>query len=128
MPRTSAWPPSSPARAPSDVRLRYSYRAPATEPSTWRAPARNQRGDGGANHQPGAVSTTGSPAWSAAMTTTTVPVTIDDPVNHAIMTVSEDQLQGFSPDPFGEIARRSGVPQSMVLSRVRAMLEAGVIR
>ena len=62
------------------------------------------------------------------MSTVSVPFSIDDPVNAAILAVSEDQLQGFQRDPFGEIARRAGVPLPVVLERVRAMLKAGTIR
>ena len=58
----------------------------------------------------------------------TVPVWIDDPVNAAILAVSEDRLQGFVLDPFGEIAQRSGVPVETVLERIVAMLQAGTIR
>ncbi|MGD9894626.1 MAG: Lrp/AsnC family transcriptional regulator [Dehalococcoidia bacterium] len=62
------------------------------------------------------------------MTTTRVPTGIDDPVNTAILAVSEDQLQGFQRDPLGVIAARSGVPVPLVIERIRAMLEAGTIR
>lgn len=57
-----------------------------------------------------------------------VPVAHTDPVNARILAVSEDRIQGFTPDPFGEISRLSGVPLPVVLERIRAMLEAGVIR
>jgi DNA-binding Lrp family transcriptional regulator len=57
-----------------------------------------------------------------------VPVEIADEVNAKILAVSEDQLQGFQRDPFGVVAERTGLAQSVVLERVRAMLEAGVIR
>lgn len=57
-----------------------------------------------------------------------LPIRIDDPTNAAILAVSEDRIQGFLPDPFGEIARLSEVPVETVLERIRAMLEAGVIR
>jgi hypothetical protein len=57
-----------------------------------------------------------------------VPVEITDPVNARILAVSEDRLPGFQPDPFGEIARLSGVALDTVLERIRAMLSAGVIR
>lgn len=57
-----------------------------------------------------------------------VPVEITDPVNARILAVSEDQVAGFSLDPFGEIARRCGLPVGVVLERLRAMLEAGTIR
>ena len=60
--------------------------------------------------------------------TSTVPVWIDDPVNAAILAVSEDRLQGFQLDPFGEIAERSGVDVATVLERIVAMLRAGTIR
>jgi DNA-binding Lrp family transcriptional regulator len=56
------------------------------------------------------------------------PLNLDDPVNAAILNVSEDQLEGFHVDPFGEIARRSGVALDTVLERIRALLEAGTIR
>lgn len=57
-----------------------------------------------------------------------VPVSTDDPVNAAILSVSEDQIQGFSATPFADIADRSGVALDTVLERIRAMLDAGVIR
>ncbi len=62
------------------------------------------------------------------MSTATIPVRFDDPVNAAILAVSEDQLRGFQRDPFGEIARRSGVDLDTVVDRVRAMLRSGTIR
>ncbi|MGF1633931.1 MAG: Lrp/AsnC family transcriptional regulator [Phycisphaerae bacterium] len=57
-----------------------------------------------------------------------VPVDIADPTNAAILAVSEDRLQGFQPDPIGAIAEQSGLSAEVVVERVRAMLEAGVIR
>ena len=62
------------------------------------------------------------------MTTTTVPIEFDDPVNAAILAVSEDRLQGFQRDPLGEISRRSGVELPVVIERIQAMLRAGTIR
>jgi hypothetical protein len=62
------------------------------------------------------------------MTTASVPLALDDPVNTAILAVSEDKLEGFQRDPFGEISRRSGVRVETVIERVRALLEAGTIR
>ena len=59
---------------------------------------------------------------------TSVPVSIDDPTNVAILTVSEDQLGGFQRDPLAEIASRSGIALEAVAGRLQAMLEAGVIR
>ncbi|HTU71277.1 MAG TPA: hypothetical protein VMF11_13280 [Candidatus Baltobacteraceae bacterium] len=58
----------------------------------------------------------------------TVPASISDPVNAAILAVSEDRLAGFQEDPFGEIAARSGIEPEIVLERVVAMLRAGTIR
>ena len=57
-----------------------------------------------------------------------VPAAIDDPINAAILRVSEDTLQGFQADPFGEIAALSGSPVGTVIERIRAMLRAGTIR
>lgn len=58
----------------------------------------------------------------------TVPVSVHDPVNARILSVSEDKVQGFQRDPLGEIARLSGVDLPTVAERVAAMLRAGVIR
>jgi DNA-binding Lrp family transcriptional regulator len=58
----------------------------------------------------------------------TVSAAISDPVNAAILAVSEDRLQGFQEDPFGEIAARSGLEPEVVMERVVAMLRAGTIR
>ena len=38
------------------------------------------------------------------MSTISVPLALDDPVNTAILAVSEDTLEAFQRDPFGEIA------------------------
>ncbi len=62
------------------------------------------------------------------MTTETTPVRFDDPTNAALLAVSEDKLQGFQRDPFGEISRRSDIPLPVVVERVREMLRAGTIR
>ena len=56
------------------------------------------------------------------------PTAVGDPVNAAILAVSEDRLTGFRRDPLGDVAALSGVPAPVVAGRVRAMLEAGVIR
>ncbi len=53
---------------------------------------------------------------------------ISDPVNAAILAVSEDRLAGFQTDPFGEIASRSGIPVETVIERIVAMLRGGTIR
>ncbi|BDE05765.1 hypothetical protein WPS_10410 [Vulcanimicrobium alpinum] len=60
--------------------------------------------------------------------TSTAPVWIDDPTNAAILAISEDRLQGFQLDPFGEIAERSGIDVATVLERIVAMLRSGTIR
>ncbi len=52
----------------------------------------------------------------------------NDPLNAQILAISEDKIQGFVREPFGEVARLSGVPEALVLERIRAMLEAGTIR
>ncbi len=57
-----------------------------------------------------------------------VPVTVSDPVNAAILAVSEDRLEGFQADPFGAIAAKSGIPVETVIERIAAMLRAGTIR
>lgn len=59
---------------------------------------------------------------------TTAPIDVADPINAKILAVSEDKLQGFQPDPFGEIATQTGLARELVVERVRAMLDAGVIR
>ena len=65
---------------------------------------------------------TGAGAAAAA------PAGVDDPVNAAILAVSEDRVRGFRRDPLGDIAERSGVAPPVVVARIRAMLEAGTIR
>ncbi len=62
------------------------------------------------------------------MKTLTLPISIHDPINARILSVSEDRIQGFLIDPFGEIAALSELPVETVIERVRGMLEAGVIR
>ena len=57
-----------------------------------------------------------------------VPTEHDDPLNAQILSVSEDLVAGFQEKPFHIIAQQSDVPLETVLTRIRAMLEAGVIR
>ena len=64
----------------------------------------------------------------ATPTPPAVPATVDDPVNAAILAVSEDTIQGFSEDPLEEIADASGVPLPVVIERIQGMLRAGTIR
>ena len=56
------------------------------------------------------------------------PTSLTDPINARILTVSEDRLQGFSPDPFGDLATLCELPVDVVLTRLRALQGAGVIR
>lgn len=60
--------------------------------------------------------------------TDSVPVSIDDPVNKQILSVSEDQIAGFTRTPLEDIAELSGVDLDTVITRIRAMLQAGNIR
>jgi hypothetical protein len=60
--------------------------------------------------------------------TSTLPIWIDDPVNSAILAVSEDRLAGFQLDPFGAVAQTAGIDVATVLERVVAMVRAGTIR
>jgi AsnC-like ligand binding domain len=69
-----------------------------------------------------------SKAHTAPSGDLSIPLELDDPINTAILAVSEDKLEGFQRDPFGEISVRSGVPVSVVIERVRALLAAGTIR
>jgi len=62
------------------------------------------------------------------MSTATIPVEISDPINAKILEIAEDSLQGFQVDPLGEIARQTELDINTVIERIRAMLEAGVIR
>ncbi len=57
-----------------------------------------------------------------------IPIEHTDPVNAAILAVSEDLVSGYHRLPFHAIAEKSGVQLDSVLIRIRAMLEAGVIR
>ena len=56
------------------------------------------------------------------------PVGVDDPVNAAILKISEDRIAGFQRDPLGAIAAASGVDVETVIARIGAMLRAGTIR
>lgn len=65
---------------------------------------------------------------TTAVQSTAPPSEVTDPINAAILAVSEDRIAGFLRDPFGEIATRAGVPLPTVLERLRVMLAAGTIR
>ncbi len=58
----------------------------------------------------------------------TEPTSIVDPINAAILSVSEDRIQGFQRDPIGVIAQESGIDIETVVSRIQAMLRSGTIR
>lgn len=64
-----------------------------------------------------------------AMTTPTVtPTAHTEEINARILAVSEDRIQGFVRDPFGEIAEKAGLDPELVMERIRAMMRAGTIR
>ena len=51
-----------------------------------------------------------------------------DAINRRILEVSEDRIRGFVREPFEEIARRTDLESDVVVERIHAMLQAGVIR
>src|SRR5437868_2518422 len=69
-----------------------------------------------------------APMMRSMPTVAEVPIAHTDPVNAQILAISEDRIQGFVRDPFGEIAEKSGVDIDTVFERIRAMLRAGTIR
>lgn len=62
------------------------------------------------------------------MTAPDTPIAHTDPVNAQILSISEDRIQGFVRDPFGEIAAKAGLEPELVMERIRAMLDGGTIR
>lgn len=62
------------------------------------------------------------------MSTLNIPAELNDPINARILSVSEDRIAGFLPDPIDEIAAVSGVEVQTVIERIQAMLRAGTIR
>lgn len=60
--------------------------------------------------------------------TSTIPTSISDPINAKILSVSEDLISGFQRYPFQLISEKSGVELDIVIERIRAMLEEGIIR
>jgi hypothetical protein len=64
------------------------------------------------------------------MTTEAPPLPIEttDPVNAAILAVSEDKIAGFMADPIAAIAQLSGIDVATVRQRLAAMLAGGTIR
>ncbi len=57
-----------------------------------------------------------------------IPTEISDPINARILAVSEDRIAGFVNEPFAQIAFAAELREDVVIARLRAMLEAGVIR
>ncbi len=53
---------------------------------------------------------------------------LQDADNRTILSIAEDQLVGFLRHPFALIAERTGLSESFVIERLRAMLAAGVLR
>ena len=74
------------------------------------------------------VSPANAPSPGAGVLAPTVPTEISDPVNARILAVSEDRIAGFVNEPFAEIAFAADLPDAVVITRLRAMLECGVIR
>lgn len=58
----------------------------------------------------------------------TIPVEHTDSINAQILAISEDLVSGFQRQPFHVIAEKSGVPLDVVIERIRAMVEAGIVR
>ncbi|MCU0748865.1 MAG: Lrp/AsnC family transcriptional regulator, partial [Akkermansiaceae bacterium] len=58
----------------------------------------------------------------------TIPIEHNDPINAQILAISEDLIAGFQRQPFHVIAEKSGVPLETVIERIRAMVQAGIIR
>lgn len=57
-----------------------------------------------------------------------IPFSFEDPVNKAILAVSEDRIAGFLRQPLHAIAEKSGIPLETVIERIQAMLRAGTVR
>ena len=64
------------------------------------------------------------------MSTAALPIPTEhtEEINARILAISEDRIRGFSATPFQDIARLSELPLETVVERIRAMVEAGVIR
>ena len=56
------------------------------------------------------------------------PVSVEDPINAAILRISEDRIAGFLRDPLGAIAQQSGIDLPTTIDRIGAMLASGTIR
>ncbi|HKR08527.1 MAG TPA: hypothetical protein VJS39_05005, partial [Gemmatimonadaceae bacterium] len=65
---------------------------------------------------------------SVGLSSAAVPAEVSDSINARILAVSEDRLPGFVEEPFAEMAAATNLSEATVIERLRAMLEAGVIR
>ena len=65
---------------------------------------------------------------SVDLSSTAIPTEVSDPINARILAVSEDRLPGFVEEPFADIAVATDLSEHTVIERLRAMLEAGVVR
>jgi len=61
-------------------------------------------------------------------TVPTLPTEHTDPVNAQILEVAEDQIKGFHRHPFQFVAEKTGLSLETVHERIKAMLNAGVVR
>src|SRR5215212_4179779 len=61
-------------------------------------------------------------------TSAETPIAHTDPINARILAISEDRIQGFVEDPFGEIAEKAGLDPELEMERIAAMLRGGTIR
>src|SRR5262245_59849542 len=57
-----------------------------------------------------------------------LPVEHNDPINAKLLAASQDKIEGFVPEPFEEIASRSGLDVEVIMARIAAMLRAKTIR
>ena len=65
---------------------------------------------------------------SVEVRSASVPTEVTDAINARILAVSEDRLAGFVEEPFAELAAATDLAEATVVERLRAMLDAGVIR
>lgn len=58
----------------------------------------------------------------------TIPCEHTDPLNLQILSIAEDQVEGFHQYPFRVIAEKSGIAEETVIERLLAMKRAAVVR
>ena len=51
-------------------------------------------------------------------TASAIPSEVSDPINAAILAVSEDRIAGFVTEPFQQIAFNADLPESVVIERL----------